>query len=138
MGNVQFINAGAGSGKTYTLTKKLCELLSDTEKPAKPSEFILTTYTKAAADEFRSKIKTRLISENMLDKVPLVESAMIGTIHSVAQSYVEKYWYLLDVSPRVSIKDDIETDAFRERVLEIMRSILPISEHISKPAPETA
>lgn len=120
MGNVQFINAGAGSGKTYTLTKKLCELLSDTEKPAKPSEFILTTYTKAAADEFRSKIKTRLISENMLDKVPLVESAMIGTIHSVAQSYVEKYWYLLDVSPRVSIKDDIETDAFRERVLEIV------------------
>ena len=45
---------------------------------------------------------------------------MIGTIHSVAQSYVEKYWYLLDVSPRVSIKDDIETDAFRERVLEIV------------------
>lgn len=119
MGNVEYIKAGAGSGKTYTLTKKLCEQLSD---KAKPSEFILTTYTKAAADEFRSKIKARLISENMLDKVPLVESAMIGTIHSVAQSYIEKYWYLLDMSPRLSIKDDIETAAFRERVLEIVTS----------------
>ena len=117
MENVEYIKAGAGSGKTYTLTKKLCEQLSD---KAKPSEFILTTYTKAAADEFRSKIKARLISENMLDKVPLVESAMIGTIHSVAQSYIEKYWYLLDMSPRLSIKDDIETAAFRERVLEIV------------------
>ena len=96
MGNVQFINAGAGSGKTYTLTEKFCKCIND---GARPSDFILTTYTKAAADEFRSKIKAKLMEKDMKDVIPLVESARIGTIHSVAQSYIEKYWYLLNMSP---------------------------------------
>ena len=117
MGNIQLINAGAGSGKTYTLTKEFCDLLL---KGAKPSQFILTTYTKAAADEFVSKIKARLMSENMADMIPLVESAHIGTIHSVAKTFVEKYWYLLDMSPNLSLKDEVEMGAFKERVLDIV------------------
>lgn len=115
MGNIQFINAGAGSGKTYTLTKKFCELLAD---GAKPSEFILTTYTKAAADEFRSKIKARLLEEGMTDVLPLVESAHIGTIHSVAQSYIEKYWYLLNMSPSLAVKEKDDMKAFISRTLD--------------------
>ena len=119
MGNIQFINAGAGSGKTYTLTKMLCERLA---KGAKPSEFVLTTYTKAAADEFRSKIKSRLIEEGMSEVLPLVESAHIGTIHSVAQSYIEKYWYLLDMSPALSVKEEDEMKTFRSHALETAAS----------------
>ena len=119
MGNIQFINAGAGSGKTYTLTKMLCESLS---KGAKPSEFVLTTYTKAAADEFRNKIKSRLIEEGMSEVLPLVESAHIGTIHSVAQSYIEKYWYLLDMSPALSVKEEDEMKTFRSHALETAAS----------------
>ena len=119
MGNIRFINAGAGSGKTYRLTKMFCERM---EEGAKPSEFILTTYTKAAADEFRSKIKSRLIEKGMSDVLPLVESAHIGTIHSVAQSYIEKYWYLLDMSPALSIKEDDEMKAFRSRILDAVVS----------------
>ena len=115
MGTVNFINAGAGSGKTYTLTKKLCDKLYN--DGAKPSEFILTTFTKAAADEFKSKIKARLISDNMQQMLPLVDSAQIGTIDSVAQSYVEKYWYMLDMSPRLSIKDEEDMKEFTDRVL---------------------
>ena len=116
MGNIQFINAGAGSGKTTTLTKKFCEHLA--KNNAKPSEFILTTYTKAAADEFRSRIKARLVEENMNEFLPLVESAHIGTIHSVAQTFIEKYWYLLDMSPALSVREDDEMAAFRSRILD--------------------
>ncbi|MBR5836066.1 MAG: UvrD-helicase domain-containing protein, partial [Bacteroidales bacterium] len=119
MGNIQFINAGAGSGKTYTLTKLFCKRLAE---GAKPSEFVLTTYTKAAADEFRSKIKARLMEEGMNDMLSLVESAQIGTIHSVAQSFIEKYWYLLDMSPALAIKEEDEMKAFRSRVLDTVAS----------------
>ena len=115
MGNIQFINAGAGSGKTYTLTKLFCQRLAE---GAKPSEFVLTTYTKAAADEFRSKIKSKLIEEGMNDMLSLVESAQIGTIHSVAQSFIEKYWYLLDMSPTLAVKEEDEMKAFRSRILD--------------------
>ena len=119
MGNIQFINAGAGSGKTYTLTKLFCQRLAE---GAKPSEFILTTYTKAAADEFRSKIKAKLMEEGMNDMLSLVESAQIGTIHSVAQSFIEKYWYLLDMSPALAVKEEDEMKAFRSRILDSVAS----------------
>lgn len=115
MGNIKFINAGAGSGKTYRLTEMFCERI---EKDAKPSQFILTTYTKAAADEFRSKIKSRLIEKGMSDVFPLVESAHIGTIHSVAQSYIEKYWYLLDMSPALAVREEDEMKVFRSGILD--------------------
>ena len=117
MGNIKFINAGAGSGKTYRLTEMFCEQI---EKDAKPSQFILTTYTKAAADEFRSKIKSRLIEKGMTDVFPLVESAHIGTIHSVAQSYIEKYWYLLDMSPALAVREEDEMKVFIEKTKEIL------------------
>ena len=119
MGNIQFINAGAGSGKTYTLTKLFCQRLAE---GAKPSEFVLTTYTKAAADEFRSKIKAKLMEKGMNDMLSLVESAHIGTIHSIAQSFIEKYWYLLDMSPALAIKEEDEMKAFRSRVLDAVAS----------------
>ena len=115
MGKIHFIKAGAGSGKTHRLTEMFCEHLKN---GARPSEFVLTTYTKAAADEFRSKIKAKLKEKQMCDMIPLVESAHIGTIHSVAQSFIEKYWYLLDMSPALSVKEDDEMMAFRSRILD--------------------
>ena len=116
MGKIHFIKAGAGSGKTHRLTEMFCDYLK--KENARPSEFVLTTYTKAAADEFRSKIKAKLKEKQMCDMIPLVESAHIGTIHSVAQSFIEKYWYLLDMSPALSVKEDDEMMAFRSRILD--------------------
>ena len=115
MGNIKFINAGAGSGKTTTLTVMFHECL---KKGARPSEFILTTYTKAAADEFRSRIKAKLKEGDMNDVLPLVDSAHIGTIHSIAQSYIEKYWYLLDMSPSLSVLEEYEKVKFVNSFLE--------------------
>ena len=53
MRNVTYINAGAGSGKTYTLTKILAEKLSERDENGNPvimpSQVILTTFTDLAA-----------------------------------------------------------------------------------------
>ena len=38
MKNITYINAGAGSGKTYTLTEKMCELI--TQKKSKQRGFL--------------------------------------------------------------------------------------------------
>ena len=51
MKNITFINAGAGSGKTYRLTSDLARKL--TRENIDPSQVILTTYTELAAEEFR-------------------------------------------------------------------------------------
>ena len=65
MRNVTYINAGAGSGKTYTLTKILAEKLS--KKEVKPSEVILTTFTELAAAEFKEKARQQILSTDTME-----------------------------------------------------------------------
>ena len=68
MKNVHYINAGAGAGKTTTLVKKLSEILQDPDN--KPAEIILTTFTKAAAKEFREKTFKQLLKESGRHHLP--------------------------------------------------------------------
>ena len=51
MKNVKYISASAGSGKTYSLTKALTEAIQ--QGKVEPENVILTTFTKAAASEFK-------------------------------------------------------------------------------------
>ena len=108
MKNIQYINAGAGSGKTTTLTKILSEKLGNGDY--KPSEVILTTFTELAASEFREKSRERLYSDNHADVAAELDSATIGTVHSVALNFIKKYWYLIGVSPdmKVMSEDDLQ------------------------------
>ena len=108
MKNIQYINAGAGSGKTTRLTEILSEKLGS--KEYKPSEVILTTFTELAASEFREKSRERLYNDNHADVAAELDSATIGTVHSVALSFIQKYWYLIGVSPdmKVMSEDDLQ------------------------------
>ena len=66
MKNVTYINAGAGSGKTYRLTKTLTELIEAGN--VNPEQVILTTFTIKAANEFKEKAKAFLFEEGMYDE----------------------------------------------------------------------
>ena len=96
MKNVHYINAGAGSGKTYTLTEKLAELIGS--KKTTPSRVILTTFTDRAATEFKEKAREMLIGKGLREDAAAMDSAKIGTVHSVALSFIQKYWYRLGIS----------------------------------------
>ena len=53
-----FISAGAGSGKTYRITTDVAKMVSDHQ--LNPDQVIMTTFTKAAAQELREKAKKEL------------------------------------------------------------------------------
>ena len=110
MKNVTYINAGAGSGKTTRLTEILSLELSKPKDSYKPSEVILTTFTELAASEFREKSRERLFNDNHPDVAAEIDSATIGTVHSVALGFIQKYWYLIGVSPdmKVMSEDDLQ------------------------------
>lgn len=110
MRNVHYINAGAGSGKTYTLTKTLVKLILDGK--CRPSEVILTTFTELAASEFRQKAYDALVKAGRYDTVAELESATIGTVHSVALKYVQKYWYLLGLGSRMNVLSEEDKRIF--------------------------
>lgn len=104
MDNITYINAGAGSGKTYTLTHHLSKAL--VEDGIKPSEIILTTFTDAAASEFREKARAVLLKEGKTELAAEMGSAAIGTVHSVCQRFVRKFWYDLGLSPEMNVMSE--------------------------------
>ena len=110
MKNIQYINAGAGSGKTTRLTEILSEKLGEGE--FKPSEVILTTFTELAASEFREKSRERLYKDHHADVAAELNSATIGTVHSVALRFIQKYWYLIGVSPDMKVMSDDDLQVY--------------------------
>ena len=59
-GGKLLVSAAAGSGKTKVLVDRLMSYLLDPEKPANIDDFLIITYTKAAAAELRGKIAAKL------------------------------------------------------------------------------
>ena len=51
------ISAAAGSGKTAVLTEKISQLIAN--KQCTVDELLVVTFTKAAAAEMKSRIKSR-------------------------------------------------------------------------------
>lgn len=115
MKNVTYINAGAGSGKTYNLTELLSEVLGT--KQARPDEVILTTFTVKAANDFKEKSKAKLFGKGMFEEANMLDGALIGTIHSVAYSIISRFWYYLGLPPKPQIMTEEDGDVYRAQSL---------------------
>lgn len=122
MENATYINAGAGSGKTWTLSHRLSDLLltEDKDKRVEPSQVILTTFTRAAAAEFREKARSVLIEAGKPEVAAALEGAAIGTVHSVCEQFIKKYWYRLGLSPEMGVLQD------EDKIIYIEQSIASI------------
>ncbi|MBO4556748.1 MAG: UvrD-helicase domain-containing protein, partial [Elusimicrobiales bacterium] len=115
MKNITYISASAGSGKTYAITTKLADIIK--EKKAEPEQAILTTFTKAAAAELKEKAKAKLCENGLYEQAERLEQAMIGTAHSVAESFIKKYWHILGLSPELNVMTDEDVDFYRNQSL---------------------
>lgn len=84
--------AGPGTGKTYTIVKKIVYLL--TEKSVSPESILITTFTNKAANELKTRITTELHNNGFsIDTSKL----KIGTIHSIALKILDlKDIFVLD------------------------------------------
>jgi ATP-dependent exoDNAse (exonuclease V) beta subunit len=127
MSTKKYINAGAGSGKTYKLTHKLADMLVPVKdsnvKPIDPSRIILTTFTKAAAADFVRKAREVLINEkNMPSKAAELDSALIGTVHSVCETFVKKYWYRLGLTLPLNVISEEDKNLYISRTAENVAS----------------
>ncbi|HDR52908.1 MAG TPA: hypothetical protein ENN90_15020, partial [Mariniphaga anaerophila] len=101
MKNIEFINAGAGSGKTYFLSEKLTEVVCSGECSAE--EIILTTFTEVAAAELKDRARESLLKKGKMEQANLLESAAIGTVHSVALQMIQKFWVYLGVGVNLRV-----------------------------------
>lgn len=110
-----FIGAGAGSGKTYRITTDVAKMVHD--KKLNPEQVIMTTFTKAAAQELREKAKKELANLGCYREAQQMEHALIGTVHSVANTFLTKYWYLLGIMPDAAAMEQEELQLYRDHSL---------------------
>lgn len=81
MGKV-IVAAGAGSGKTHTLTSRLSYLVQ--ELGVSPSRIMACTFNKKAAEEISERVSARLGAK-------VADEMTLGTMHSVFRGLVSKY-----------------------------------------------
>lgn len=125
MKNVTYINASAGSGKTFTLTHlKLAELIANHQ--VKPEQIIMTTFTVKAASEMKEEAKKVLYEKGLFEEASRLDQAMIGTIHSVANALINKYWFFLGLSPDMGVMAEEDTQFYTSQSL----SDLPTQEEL--------
>jgi ATP-dependent exoDNAse (exonuclease V) beta subunit len=109
MQNITYISAGAGSGKT---TRIIEELVNAIKNGMRPSEIMMTTFTRAAAQEMQERAKKKLLESGMPDKANEMGAATIGTIHSVCLRFIQKYWYLVGLSPDCQQMDENDFNSY--------------------------
>jgi DNA helicase-2/ATP-dependent DNA helicase PcrA len=84
------IVAGAGAGKTETLTRRIAYLLL-IEK-ASPSSIIAFTFTEKAAQSMKSRIYQRIMEISGSGATNNLGEMYIGTIHAYAKRILEDYF----------------------------------------------
>ncbi|WP_176167061.1 UvrD-helicase domain-containing protein [Pseudomonas ogarae] len=97
MNNIEFISAGAGSGKTYKLTETLARALES--GTARPHAILATTFTVKAATELRERARSWLLENGRIDLATAIGQARLGTVNSVCGQMLKRFCFELGLSP---------------------------------------
>lgn len=101
--------AGAGSGKTRTLTFRVANLVENHRVP--PYRILAVTFTNKAAAEMRERL-TALVGEG------IARDLWIGTFHGTAAKLLRRYHQEVGLAPGFSIYDDSDQKAVVARVIK--------------------
>jgi ATP-dependent helicase/nuclease subunit A len=118
--NIEFVRAGAGSGKTTYLTELLASHLES--GTARAPGVIATTFTVKAATELRERARATLLKKGRLDLAAAVGQARIGTINSVCGQLIQRFCFELGVSPDQQVLDEKETSRIAKIAVEGVQS----------------
>ena len=119
------VSASAGSGKTTVLVERLMqEILTGTGV----NELLVVTFTKAAAQEMKAKIKSALeqrlnkhekLKIDLREQLNLIDAANISTIDAFCLDVIHRFYYVIDLDPSFSVlTDETQATLMRERALQ--------------------
>jgi len=119
------VSAAAGSGKTKVLVDRLLKYLNDPADPANLDEFLIITYTKAAASELRGKIAAKLTeaiaaqpeNRHLQRQMQRLFLTKISTVHGFCGDLLREFAYKLDLSADFRVADENECNELRQTVL---------------------
>ncbi|WP_448972208.1 UvrD-helicase domain-containing protein [Oribacterium sp.] len=117
------VSAAAGSGKTAVLVEHVLSLIL--EENASLSSLVLMTFTEAAAEEMKERIKKRLeehlqkgYDKRILREIALLPTANISTIHAFCKRLIEGNYAGLSIDAHFRIGDTGEMSLLQSDILE--------------------
>ncbi len=108
-----FVAAGAGSGKTFTLTQRIVWALKEGSgadgKPYLSSldQALIITFTNAAATEIKERVRETLEKEGLHSAALQVDDAWISTIHGMCSRILKIHALDLGLDPEFEIINDM-------------------------------
>jgi len=131
------VTAGAGSGKTSTLVARYACLLA---QGTKPRRIAAITFSIKAAQEMRSRVRSTLMKLQEQDGddgerqywselSTQIDSARIGTIHSLCAEILRNHPAEAGVDPRFDLIDEGLAKAIRAQVVDDTLAGLVEEEH---------
>ena len=130
-GGTLLVSAAAGSGKTKVLVERVMHRLCEDNGANSINDFLIITYTKAAAQELRGKIAAA-ISEALVDKIAAdyklylhlarqlsrIYLAQISTVHAFCANLLRDYAHELGIFPDFRIADEVECVLWQQQALD--------------------
>lgn len=107
-GQALLIVAGAGSGKTSVLTRRIAGLIESRE--AWPSEILAITFTNKAANEMRERVEQLLGGK--------AQGMWISTFHSACVRILRREAETIGKTPSFTIYDSGDTRALLKRIIK--------------------
>lgn len=122
------VSAGAGSGKTRVLVERFLRLLE--ENPLwRVADIVAVTFTEKAAREMVSRIRREIrrrieqaesaqARERWRTNRNALDSARIGTIHSLCAAILRAHPAEAGIDPAFSVLEELEADMLLEQAIE--------------------
>lgn len=102
------ISASAGSGKTFVMIEKLCQLICEKNIPV--DRLLVLTFTNAGANEMKNRLYNAILSKKatpflieQLDSLPLAD---ISTIDAFCEKIVKRNVNKLEIDENFAILDE--------------------------------
>ena len=138
-----FVAAGAGSGKTFTLTARLVHALSRGSAADggryldSIDQALVITFTKAAALEIAERVRQALREAgaedpHLYEESLKVDGAWISTIHSMCARILHRHGIELGIDPKFKVCEGSVAEALKARAMD---EVLTAVQHDAEFAP---
>lgn len=114
------VSASAGSGKTYIMIKYITQLITEKHIPVK--NFLVLTFTKAAATEMKERLQKNLMEldpdDFVIEQIDELSVSNISTIHAFCEKMLKKYANLLKLNENFAIADENLSQKIKQQAFE--------------------
>jgi len=124
-GSDVLVSASAGTGKTAVLSGRAVKIVSDQTLCPDVGGILVLTFTNAAAEQMRLRIRRELVKSyrqtphpHLRRQLMLLQAADISTIHSFCKRLITAYFHELGLDPTFRVIEEDEQRLLKAEILE--------------------